>query len=90
MDFPRGSPGETGRELRGPTRRHPRAADLSLIGDPTVDNPLPSPGSSDDLGRVKQGILEPAPEYVLFTMPVNAVGGPVETPRGFWIVKRLE
>lgn len=47
-------------------------------------------GSSDDLGRVKLGILEPAPEYVLFTLPVQAVGGPVDTPRGYWIVKRLE
>jgi PPIC-type PPIASE domain len=47
-------------------------------------------GSTDDLGHVKLGILEPAPEYVLFTLPVDGVGGPVETPRGFWIVKRLE
>jgi hypothetical protein len=47
-------------------------------------------GSADDVGRVKQGILEPAPEYVLFSLPVDAVGGPVETPRGYWIVKRLE
>jgi hypothetical protein len=48
------------------------------------------PGSADDVGRVKIGILEPAPEYVLFTLPVAGVGGPVETPRGYWIVKRLE
>lgn len=47
-------------------------------------------GSSDDVGRVKLGILEPAPEYVLFTLPIDGVGGPVDTPRGFWIVKRLE
>lgn len=47
-------------------------------------------GSSDDIGRVKLGILEPAPEYVLFTLPIDGVGGPVDTPRGFWIVKRLE
>ncbi len=47
-------------------------------------------GSSDDVGRVKIGILEPAPEYILFTLPVGNVGGPVETPRGYWIVKRLE
>jgi parvulin-like peptidyl-prolyl isomerase len=48
------------------------------------------PGSSEDVGRVKVGILEPAAEYVLFTLPVDGVGGPVETPRGYWIVKRLE
>ncbi|HEY3822758.1 MAG TPA: hypothetical protein VGL81_36590 [Polyangiaceae bacterium] len=48
------------------------------------------PGSSDDVGRVKLGVLEPAPEYVLFTLGVDGVGGPVDTPRGYWIVKRLE
>jgi hypothetical protein len=48
------------------------------------------PGSADDLGQVKTGILEPAPEFVLFTLPVGGVGGPVDTPRGYWIVKRLE
>jgi hypothetical protein len=47
-------------------------------------------GSSDDIGRVKLGILEPAPEYVLFTLPIDGVGGPVDTPRGYWVVKRLE
>jgi hypothetical protein len=47
-------------------------------------------GSADDLGQVKTGILEPAPEFVLFTLPVHGVGGPVDTPRGYWIVKRLE
>jgi PPIC-type PPIASE domain len=47
-------------------------------------------GSSDDVGRVKLGIMEPAPEYVLFSLPIDGVGGPVDTPRGFWIVKRIE
>jgi hypothetical protein len=47
-------------------------------------------GSADDVGHVKLGVLEPAPEYVLFSLPVDGVGGPIETPRGFWIVKRLE
>jgi hypothetical protein len=47
-------------------------------------------GSADDIGRVKLGIVEPAPEYVLFSLPVDGVGGPVDTPRGYWIVKRLE
>jgi hypothetical protein len=48
-------------------------------------------GSADDLGRVKLGVLEPAPEYVLFTLPADGgVGGPVDTPRGYWIVKRLD
>jgi len=47
-------------------------------------------GSADDIGYVKLGIVEPAPEYVLFTLPVDGVGGPVDTPRGYWVVKRLE
>jgi hypothetical protein len=47
-------------------------------------------GSADDVGRMRLGILEPAPEYVLFTLPVDGVGGPIDTPRGYWIVKRLE
>ncbi|HEY4012554.1 MAG TPA: peptidylprolyl isomerase [Polyangiaceae bacterium] len=48
------------------------------------------PGSSEDVGQLKTGILEPGPEFILFTLPVGGVGGPVDTPRGFWIVKRLE
>jgi hypothetical protein len=51
---------------------------------------LGDPGSADDLGQVKAGILEPSPEYLLFTLPVGGVAGPVDTPRGYWIVKRLE
>jgi hypothetical protein len=47
-------------------------------------------GSGDDVGRVKIGILEPAPEYVLFTLRVGGIAGPVDTPRGYWVVKRLE
>jgi hypothetical protein len=47
-------------------------------------------GSSDDVGRVKLGILEPAPEYVLFTLAAGGVAGPVDTPRGYWVVKRLD
>jgi hypothetical protein len=47
-------------------------------------------GSIDDIGRVPRGVLEPAPEYVLFTMATGSVSEPIDTPRGFWIVKRLE
>ncbi len=47
-------------------------------------------GSSDDVGDVSRGVLEPASEAVLFALPVGAVSGVVDTPRGFWIVKRLE
>lgn len=47
-------------------------------------------GSSDDIGSISRGILEPAPEYVLFSLPVGGVSDVVDTPRGFWIVKRIE
>ncbi len=47
-------------------------------------------GSSEDVGRVRRGILEPAVEYAVFTLPVGGVSGWVDTPRGFWIVKRIE
>ena len=47
-------------------------------------------GSSEDVGRVRRGILEPAVEYALFTLPVGGVSALIDTPRGFWIVKRIE
>ena len=47
-------------------------------------------GSSGDIGKIPRGILEPAPEYVLFTLAPGTVSDPVETPRGYWIVKRIE
>jgi hypothetical protein len=48
------------------------------------------PGSMEDAGRIPRGVLEPAAEYALFTLPAGAVSEPVDTPRGFWIVKRIE
>ena len=48
-------------------------------------------GSRADAGRIPRGILEPAAEYVLFTLPKGEVASqPVETPRGYWIVRRNE
>jgi hypothetical protein len=47
-------------------------------------------GSSADMGRIPRGVLEPAPEYVLFTLAAGNVSDPIDTPRGFWIVKRVE
>ncbi len=46
-------------------------------------------GSATDLGDVPRGVLEPATEYVLFTMKPNSTYDKVlDTPRGFWIVRR--
>jgi hypothetical protein len=47
-------------------------------------------GSSDDVGRVPRGVLDPTTEYALFSLPVGGVSAVVDTPRGFWIAKRLE
>ena len=47
-------------------------------------------GSADDVGFVQRGVLETGPEYALFTLPVGGVSDVLDTPRGFWIAKRLE
>jgi len=47
------------------------------------------PGSMDDAGIIPQGVLEPAPNYVLFSLSEGAVGGPVDTPTGYWVLKNL-
>ncbi len=48
------------------------------------------PGSTGNAGRMFPDVLEPAPQYVLFSLAKGEVGGPVNTPTGFWVVKRLE
>ena len=48
------------------------------------------PGSMEDAGRIPRGVLEPAVEYALFLLPRGAVSEPIDTPRGFWIVRRIE
>lgn len=48
-------------------------------------------GSLADAGRIPRGILEPHIELVLFTLKKGEVAAePVDTPRGFWVVRRLE
>lgn len=47
-------------------------------------------GSMENAGRMPRGMLEPAPEAVLFGLAKGAVSDPVETPRGFWIMQRIE
>lgn len=46
-------------------------------------------GSTADAGRIQRGVLEPAVEYVLFSLEKGAVHPePVDTPRGYWVVRR--
>jgi hypothetical protein len=48
------------------------------------------PGSTANAGSIRRGILEPAVEYALFTLDKGAVyPEPIETPRGFWIMRRI-
>lgn len=47
-------------------------------------------GSMENAGRMPRGMLEAAPEGVLFNLAKGAVSDPVETPRGFWIMQRIE
>lgn len=46
-------------------------------------------GSGSNLGRMQRGILEPALEYILFTLEKGSIyPEPIDTPRGYWIVRR--
>ncbi len=47
-------------------------------------------GSTVDAGKMFRGILEPSVEYAVFSLEKEAVSEPVETPRGFWIVRRVK
>ncbi|HEY2511029.1 MAG TPA: peptidylprolyl isomerase [Polyangiaceae bacterium] len=47
-------------------------------------------GSSEDIGVVTRGVLEPGSEAALFALPVGGVSTVIDTPRGYWIVKRLK
>lgn len=46
-------------------------------------------GSAESLGWMQRGVLEPAPNYVLFMLPPGEVSEPVDTPTGFWVMKNL-
>jgi PPIC-type PPIASE domain len=48
-------------------------------------------GSTTDAGRVPRGVIEPPIEYVLFTLEKGKVHPePIDTPRGYWVVRRNE
>lgn len=76
-----------------PTKEQARAKAAGFIADATKDFTEAvkkgDRGSTADAGRIPRGMLEPYPEYVLFTLEKGKVHPePVDTPRGFWIVKR--
>lgn len=46
-------------------------------------------GSTSDAGRIPRGFLEPSIEYVLFTLKKDEIHPePIDTPRGYWVVRR--
>lgn len=47
-------------------------------------------GSMEDAGRMTRGVLEAESESTLFSLEPGAVSAPIDTPRGFWIVKRID
>ena len=48
-------------------------------------------GSTSDAGKIPRGVLEPPIEYLLFMLDKGTVlGEPVDTPRGYWIIRRNE
>jgi hypothetical protein len=48
-------------------------------------------GSVADAGRISRGVLEPTLEYVLFTLDKGKTfPEPLDTPRGFWILRRVD
>jgi len=52
--------------------------------------PLGDAASGADLGAIPRGVLEPSVEYAVFTLaPGELAAEPLDTPRGFWVVRRL-
>lgn len=48
-------------------------------------------GSTSDAGRVPRGVLEPPIEYYLFSLEKGKVHSePIDTPRGYWVLRRNE
>lgn len=47
-------------------------------------------GSSDDIGRIPRGVLDHTTELVVFSLEKEGISEPLETPKGYWIVRRIE
>ena len=48
------------------------------------------PGSADDIGRLPRGVLDPRTEVTVFGLAPGEISEVLETPRGFWIGKRID
>lgn len=48
-------------------------------------------GSAANAGSIPRGVLEPSVEYLLFTLEKGTIHPePIDTPRGYWIVRRIQ
>ena len=47
-------------------------------------------GSSEDIGRIPRGVLDRSTEVAVFSLEKDGISEPLETPKGYWIVKRTE
>lgn len=47
-------------------------------------------GSAEDIGRIPRGVLDPRSEVAVFSLAAGEISDVLETPKGFWIVKRLD
>jgi len=94
----RGAQGQPGAPRVPPTARSREAAlelakqlaELAKTDFKAAVGKGDKPGSMENAGRIPRGVLEPAPEYVLFSLAKGGVSEPVDTPRGYWILTRIE
>jgi hypothetical protein len=80
------------RHARSKAEAHRIAQDIVAKADQNFVEAvkLGDPGSLADAGSIGRGILERSVEYRLFTLEKGKVfPEPVETPRGYWVMKRL-
>ncbi|AKV01836.1 Peptidyl-prolyl cis-trans isomerase PpiD [Labilithrix luteola] len=47
-------------------------------------------GSSEDIGKIPRGVLDPRTEVSVFSLAAGEMSDVLETPRGYWIVKRID
>lgn len=48
-------------------------------------------GSTSNAGKMPRGMLEAAAEYTLFSLSKGEVAAePVDTPRGYWVLRRID
>ena len=67
-----------------------RAAITPAQGDFAQAVKLGDRGSDENIGWIDQGILEPAVQYAIFSLEKGAVSSePIDTPRGYWVARRV-